>query len=158
MDPAVTCRRTFLTSLLAAAGSALSLPVLARDWSGQNPVRYPDLDIVVIEDVFSKYNPGNTSVQRLHKGALWAEGPAWNAVGRYVLQSDIPNNLLLRRLDDDGHMRLKEAVYRVDAATGKIEKVTHGLAKPNGLCFSPDYKRLYIADTGAPKNNPSLRD
>jgi gluconolactonase len=41
-----------------------------------------------------------------------------------------------------GALELKEAVYRVDAATGKIEKVTDGLAKPNGLCFSPDYKKL----------------
>lgn len=104
MDPGVTSRRTFLTSSLAAAGSALSLPALARDWSGQNPVRYPDPHIVVIEDAFSKYNLGNTSIQRLHTGALWAEGPAWNAVGRYVLWSDIPNNLLLRRSDDDGHV------------------------------------------------------
>src|SRR5439155_20256769 len=43
-------------------------------------------------------------------------------------------------------------------ATAKIEKVTDEIFKPNGLCFSPDYKKLYIADTGsshykeAPKN------
>ena len=24
--------------------------------------------------------------------------------------------------------------------------------QPNGLCFSPDYKKLYIADTGAPRD------
>jgi len=36
--------------------------------------------------------------------------------------------------------------------------VTDEIFKPNGLCFSPDYKKLYIADTGssqyeeAPKN------
>ena len=36
--------------------------------------------------------------------------------------------------------------------------VTDALFKPNGLCFSPDYKKLYICDTGsshykqAPKN------
>ena len=28
-------------------------------------------------------------------------------------------------------------------------KVTDDLFKPNGLCFSPDYKTLYIAETGA---------
>ena len=27
--------------------------------------------------------------------------------------------------------------------------MTEDIHKPNGLCFSPDYKKLYIADTGA---------
>ncbi len=27
---------------------------------------------------------------------MWAEGPAWNGVGRYVVFSDIPNNVQLR--------------------------------------------------------------
>ena len=43
----------------------------------------------------------------------------------------------------------KEAVYRIDAKTGKLTKVTEDIFKPNGLCFSPDYKKLYVADTGA---------
>jgi gluconolactonase len=46
-------------------------------------------------------------------------------------------------------LELKEAVYRIDSTTGKIDKVTDDLYKPNGLCFSPDYKKLYIADTGS---------
>src|SRR5262249_21072800 len=33
--------------------------------------------------------------------------------------------------------------------SGKIEKVTDELYKPNGLCFSPDYKKCYIAETGS---------
>ena len=41
----------------------------------------------------------------------------------------------------------KEAVYRIDAP-GKIEKVTDEPFKPNGLCFSPDFKKVYVADTG----------
>ena len=41
----------------------------------------------------------------------------------------------------------KEAVYRIDAP-GKVEKVTDEPFKPNGLCFSPDFKKVYIADTG----------
>ena len=55
-------------------------------------------------------------------------------------------------------MELKEAVYRVDGKTGALEKATDDMYKPNGLCFSPDFKKLYIADTGsthypeAPKN------
>jgi gluconolactonase len=30
-----------------------------------------------------------------------------------------------------------------------MDMVTDELFKPNGLCFSPDYKKLYICDTGA---------
>ncbi len=39
-------------------------------------------------------------------------------------------------------------VYRVDAATGRLEAVVKDLACPNGLAFSPDERRLYISDTG----------
>jgi gluconolactonase len=48
-----------------------------------------------------------------------------------------------------GTLEIKEAVYRVDAKTGAIAKVTDEIFKPNGLCFPPDYKKLYVADTGA---------
>jgi gluconolactonase len=39
------------------------------------------------------------------------------------------------------------SVYRVDAA-GKIEAMITDMACPNGLAFSPDESRLYVADTG----------
>jgi gluconolactonase len=35
---------------------------------------------------------------------LWAEGPAWNGVGKYLMWSDIPNDVQLRWIDDDGHV------------------------------------------------------
>ena len=41
----------------------------------------------------------------------------------------------------------KEAVYRCDGP-GKVQKVADEPFKPNGLCFSPDFKKVYIADTG----------
>jgi gluconolactonase len=43
----------------------------------------------------------------------------------------------------------KEAVYRIDGKTGQLHKLTDEIFKPNGLCFSPDYKKVYVADTGA---------
>src|SRR4029078_116898 len=43
----------------------------------------------------------------------------------------------------------KQAVYRIDTKTKSTDKVTDEIFKPNGLCFSPDYKKLYVADTGA---------
>jgi gluconolactonase len=51
-----------------------------------------------------------------------------------------------------GELYHKEAVYRLDTKTGKLDKLIDrddGLYKPNGMCFSHDYKKLYVADTGA---------
>lgn len=38
-------------------------------------------------------------------------------------------------------------VYRLDPATGEISAVVTDFVQPNGLAFSPDEKRLYIADS-----------
>ncbi|REJ97752.1 MAG: SMP-30/gluconolactonase/LRE family protein [Planctomycetota bacterium] len=233
-------RRTFLT----AAASAAAATAFGRDYGpGTQPVRYPDPDIVVLDDRFKKYKLGNSAIQRLYHNPqmLWAEGPAWNGVGRYLLWSDIPNNVQMRWLEEDGHVTIfrhpsgnsngntfdfqgrqiscehgtrkvvryeydgtktvlaeefegkgfnapndavvhpddgavwftdpgygslmnyeghkapndspqpyrKEAVYRIDVRAGKITQLTDEIYKPNGLCFSPDYKKLYVADTGA---------
>jgi len=233
-------RRSFLAGGFAAFTAAASGKLLpARDYGpSAEPIRYPDPDIVVLEPAFAKYKIGNTPIRRLHTGCLWAEGPAWNGVGKYLVWSDIPNDIQLRWLDDDGHvstirhpagnsngntfdyqgrqiscehgnrqvvryeydgtktvlaakfegkrlnapndavvhpngdiwftdpgygsmmhyegnkgdLELKEAVYRIDAKSLKIAKVTDEIDKPNGLCFSPDYKKLYVADSGTGKN------
>ncbi len=43
-------------------------------------------------------------------------------------------------------------VYRFDPLTQHISVIATDFDKPNGLCFSPDEKLLYIADSGAPKH------
>ncbi|HTL58084.1 MAG TPA: SMP-30/gluconolactonase/LRE family protein [Candidatus Limnocylindrales bacterium] len=239
-DPTSINRRAFLAASIGAAGVALTFPPAAhateRDWSGHQPVRYPDADIKVLDPRFAKYKVGNAAIQRLWTGALWAEGCAWNAAGRYLVWSDIPNNRQLRRIDEDGHvtvfrtasnnsngntfdfegrqlscehntrrvvryehngsisviadkwngkpfnapndivvhadggiwftdpgygimgnyeghkaqLELKEAIYRVNPSSGNLDLVNDEGYKPNGLCFSPDYKLLYVADTGGP--------
>jgi len=55
----------------------------------------------VLDERFRKYMIGNTPLVREWTGAMWAEGPAWNGVGRYVVFSDIPNNVQLRWLTED---------------------------------------------------------
>src|SRR5438128_8435295 len=94
-------RRSFLA---AAAASPMAASAQQRDWSGQNPMRYPDADIVVLDKRFAKYKIGNTPIQRLYTGMLWAEGPAWNGEGKYLVWSDIANNRQMRWLEEDGHV------------------------------------------------------
>ena len=237
--PSALNRRSFLTAAATAVAGAAA--AADRDWTGKIPTRYPDPDIISLDKRF-KAKLGNTPIQRIYHGAntMWTEGPAWNAVGRYLLWSDIPNNIQQRWIEDDGHVstfrspvnntngntfdyegrqlscehltrrvvrhehngtvsvladkfggksfnapndvvvhpngdiwftdpgygglmnyegeRLKsatvqpnqkEAVYVIDGKSGKLDKVTDEIFKPNGLCFSPDYKKLYVADTGA---------
>ena len=43
-------------------------------------------------------------IKRLYTGTLWSEGPAWNGVGRYLVWSDIPNNVQMRWIEEDGHV------------------------------------------------------
>jgi gluconolactonase len=40
-------------------------------------------------------------------------------------------------------------VFRIDPATARVEAVATDFVQPNGLAFSPDGRRLYIADSGA---------
>src|SRR5262245_3036873 len=106
-SPLLPNRRALLKSAGLAAVGAIVLPkALAepRDWSGKTPTAYPDPDIVVLDKRFAKYKIGNTPIQRLATGMLWAEGPAWNGVGKFLLWSDIPNDRQMRYLDDDGHV------------------------------------------------------
>jgi gluconolactonase len=42
--------------------------------------------------------------------------------------------------------------FRIDPVGRQISKVADGFDQPNGLCFSPDEKKLYIADSGKPRH------
>ena len=104
-EPTAVDRRGFLAIAAGlAAATGMSQTAFARNFGPDAPPqRYPDPDIVVLDKRF-KYKLGNTPIQRLHTGTLWAEGPAWNGVGRYLLWSDIPNDEILRWLEEDGHV------------------------------------------------------
>ena len=231
-------RRTFM-----AAG--VSAPLIAGQVSAAgaaaSPVRYPRPDVKTLDPTFSGF-VGNSPIETLFSspGMYWAEGPAWSGQGRFLVWSDIPNDLQYRWLEDDGHVSVfrrpsnnsngntfdregrqisfehlthrvvryerdgsvtvladsfankplnapndgvvhpngdlwftdpgygrlgdyegektdtdslqphqKEAIYRLDAKTGKLHQVTDEIFKPNGVCFSPDYSKLYAADTGS---------
>lgn len=237
-------RRGFLGAVATTAAiTTMSKDAFARNFEiwPDEPVRYPTPSVKQLDPRFI-YKNGNSPIMRMYRGTLWAEGCAWNGVGRYLLWSDIPSNEQLRWLEEDGHVSRqfrypsgnsngntfdfqgrqiacehlnhavvrygydgkrevlvdsspdgkplnapndavvhpndgaiwftdpgygglmnyegrrentgspqplqKEAVYRL-GMDGKLTKVADDAFKPNGLCFSQDYKKLYVADTGA---------
>ena len=49
-------------------------------------------------------------------------------------------------------IELPHGVYRIDGQTLKVTRVIDELAGPNGLCFSPDEKTLYVVEGRAKPN------
>jgi gluconolactonase len=232
-----------------------------RDFGPSAPpsVYFNDPDVLTVDPAFDALVQPNASIERLWRGGVWLEGPAWSNVGRFLLFSDIPNNRQLRWSEDDGHVsvfrspsnnsngntfdfqgrqlscehltrrvvryehdgsitviadrwdgkrlsspndiaphpdgsywftdppygaslfegqadeaggptnpagllrprvgqapeagsmrrELPNAIYRVDAS-GRVDRVAtwEQVPNPNGIAFSPDYRRLYVASTG----------
>ncbi len=207
-----------------------------RDFGPNAPptTYFNDPDVLVVDPEFGGLVQANSAIKRLWTGALWCEGPAWSAEGRYLLWSDIPNNRQMRWLEDDDHVSvfrspsnnsngntfdfqgrqlscehltrrvvryehdgsvtviadrydgkpfnspndvvahpdgsywftdppygrswyegapekrdLPNGVYRVDTNKHVTRVATEEqVPDPNGLAFSPDYKRLYVVSTG----------
>jgi gluconolactonase len=232
-------RRTFMNVSAGAATTLTFSPLaISRQQERRTPVVYPDPAVEVIDPRFAKYKINLAAVERLYTGARWTEGPVWFGDGRYLLFSDIPNNRILRWLEETGEVsvfrspsnyangnyrdlqgrllscehdsrrvtrtehdgtptvlidhfegkklnapndlavhsngsiwftdpgygimsnyeghkapfELPANVYRLDSKTLEVTVVVGDMDKPNGICFSPDEKRLYIVDTGIPKN------
>ena len=82
-----------------------------RDFApGGAPTTYFwDPDVIAVDDAFNGLAQPNASIERLWTGARWAEGPAWNAVGKYLVWSDIPENVQHRYLSEDGHVSVFRA-------------------------------------------------
>ena len=103
-------RRTFM-NMTAGAVTALAFDPLARATGherealqAKTPVAYPDPAVEVVDPRFAKYRVQSAAVERLYTGTRWAEGPVWFGDGRYLLFSDIPNNRMLRWLEDTGEV------------------------------------------------------
>ena len=89
----------------------------------------------VLADKFNgkRFNsPNDVAVWK--DGTLWFTDPPWGLREPH----EIP-----------GHW-----VYKLDPKTGEIEVLIKDLAMPNGIVFSPDFARLYVADTGGSKRHP----
>ncbi len=193
--------------------------------------------VVAEKPEFRALVPETAVVEKLAGGYGFTEGPAWDAAGRFLVFSDIPNDRIYKfdpatnavsdfrrpsgasngnlynakgeffscqqdphrvavtRLDgttdylpdqfegkalsspndvavkSDGTVwftdppyglgkRKREQttnnVYCYDPKTKELRAVATDFDGPNGLCFSPDERKLYVADTGKPRHIRAL--
>jgi len=127
--------RRALVGAVAAGGAALAIASRAEAAGDTGPVAPPstvtnpprdfspngapttyfwDPDVIAVDPSFNGLAQPNAPIQRLWTGTLWGEGPAWNAQGRYLVWSDIPNNRQMRWMEDDGHV----SVFRSPSNNG----------------------------------------
>ncbi len=102
-----------------------------------------DGSITVLMDSFNgkRLNSPNDVVVK-SDGSIWFTDPIFGLLGNYEgykAESEIDMN-----------------VYRVDGKTGKATIVAEGILGPNGLCFSPDEKILYIVESRGVPNRKIL--
>jgi gluconolactonase len=96
-----------------------------------------DGSIVVLADKWKgkRLNSPNDAVVK-SDDSIWFTDPA------YGIEADNEGDPAPQEIDGCH-------VYRIDPKSGAVERVIDDMVRPNGLAFSPDEKLLYVADTGA---------
>ncbi len=75
-------------------------------------------------------------------GSVWFTDPVFGILGNY-----------------EGHKaksELAQGVYRIDGESGEVSLVAADILGPNGLCFSPDERLLYIVESRGVPNRKIL--
>lgn len=105
---------------------------------GTRRVTRTELDgsITVLADGFRgrRLNSPNDVVVR-SDGSIWFTDPTYGILSDYEGYKAEPE-------------QPTRNVYRLDPATGELDAVVDDFMQPNGLAFSPDESKLYIADSG----------
>jgi gluconolactonase len=71
-----------------------------------------------------------------------SDGTIWFTDPSYGIDTDYEGDQAPREIGGS-------YVYRFDPAVGSLQAVATDFVQPNGLAFTPDESKLYIADTGA---------
>ncbi|MCH2548431.1 MAG: SMP-30/gluconolactonase/LRE family protein [Alphaproteobacteria bacterium] len=112
--------------------------LITCEHGGRRVVRHhPNGKVEILADSFEgkKFNsPNDLVISR--DGAIWFTDPPYGILSNvegYKAKSELDRNY----------------VFRLDPHSKSIDIVADDFDKPNGLAFSPDEKKLYIADSGA---------
>jgi gluconolactonase len=104
---------------------------------GGRRVTRTELDgrVTVLIDRFEgrRLNAPNDVVVR-SDDSVWFSDPGYGILGHYE--------------GEEAEFELPTRVYRLDPESGTASVVAEDFDRPNGLCFSPDERRLYVSDSG----------
>lgn len=91
-------------------------------------------EVVSLAETFEgkNLNSPNDVVVR-SDGSIWFTDPDYGLAGRTKEQAG-------------------NYVYRLDPQSKSLTAVVKDFVQPNGLCFSPDESKLYVADSGKPRH------
>ncbi|KAF0172175.1 MAG: gnl1 [Rhodobacteraceae bacterium] len=96
-----------------------------------------DGSITVLADSYQGKRLNSPNDVVVHSdGSIWFTDPTYGILSDYEGYQTTPEQPV-------------RGVYRVDGATGEINRVVDDFCQPNGLAFSADERTLYIADSGA---------
>jgi gluconolactonase len=74
-------------------------------------------------------------------GSIWFTDPTYGFEQGYRPKPSLPSQ-----------------VYRFEPKSGNIRAIADGFGHPNGICFSPDEKTVYITDTDRQNGNGTIDD
>lgn len=96
-----------------------------------------DGSITVLADSFGgkRLNSPNDATVR-SDGSIWFTDPTYGILSDYEGYRAEPE-------------QAARNVFRLDPASGELTSVVDDFVQPNGLCFSPDGTKLYIAESGS---------
>lgn len=130
-------------SLRRTAFLSATLALLAAQHSAAaDPLQYPKFgSIERLDPRFDELFDEDAQMEKLSEGFEWAEGPAWNKQERFLVFSDIPNNVVNRWVPGKAlSLFLKPSGY-----TGK--QTRGGEMGSNGLVYDPQ-GRLVLCQHG----------
>ncbi|TKX20263.1 hypothetical protein C1H76_7563 [Elsinoe australis] len=99
----------------------------------------PDIKPLVTTFHGVPFNSVNDVVVHPDDGSIWFTDPCYGYHQGIRPAPQLPNQ-----------------VYRFDPLSGSVRAIADGFTRPNGLCFSPDCKTLYVTDTGAIHGSSSV--
>ena len=97
---------------------------------------------VIIDNFEGKPLNSPNDVVVTQDGSIWFTDPPFGILGNYE--------------GNDATPQIHPNVYRVDGKTGRATMVADDMNAPNGICFSPDERKVYVVDSRATPN-PLIR-